>query len=210
MTITKYKLNKIFETLKQMCPEPRTELTYKNNYQLLIAVVLSAQATDISVNKVTDQLFKVVRSPEELVALGLNKVKNYIKSIGLFNTKAKNILALSLLLVERHNSEVPNNFAELILLPGVGEKTAKVVLNEAFRIPTIAVDTHIFRVSHRLGLSSEKNPDKLGRELEKIVPKQYKLNCHHWLILHGRYICKARTPLCDKCIISSWCKTKRS
>lgn len=195
----------IFERLKKGNPNPTTELNFSNPYTLLVAVALSAQATDISVNKATELLFAKVDTPRKMVALGEAKLKDYIKTIGLYNTKAKNVIALSQALIDGHNSEVPQDHAALVKLPGVGRKTANVVMNEAFGEPTIAVDTHIFRVSHRLEFANGKTPDAVETQLHKIIPERYKQKAHHWLLLHGRYVCKARTPECYRCVIRDLC-----
>ena len=187
---------------------PRTELEYINPYTLLVAVVLSAQATDVSVNKATEALFKVADTPQKMVALGEGRLKSFIKTIGLFNTKAKNVIALSETLVEKYGGAVPKTREELEALPGVGRKTANVVLNVAFGEPTIAVDTHIFRVGNRTGLARGKTPRAVEDKLVKVVPKKYLLHAHHWLILHGRYICTARKPKCPECPVRSVCEYK--
>ena len=197
-----------FARLKKAMPEPETELEYENVYHLLVAVVLSAQATDIGVNRATGPLFRIVKTPAQMVALGEKKLIDHIKTIGLFRTKAKNVIALSHLLLERHGGEVPHTHEELKALPGVGRKTANVVLNVAFGEPTIAVDTHIFRVGNRTGLAPGKTPLHVETKLNKVVPDRFKLHAHHWLILHGRYICKARKPECPKCIIEDLCAYK--
>ncbi len=197
-----------FARLKKAMPEPETELEYDNVYQLLVAVVLSAQATDVGVNRATGPLFKVVKTPAQMVALGEQKLIDHIKTIGLFRTKAKNVIALSHLLLERHGGEVPRTHAELEALPGVGRKTANVVMNVAYGEATIAVDTHIFRVGNRTGLAPGKNPLQVELKLLKRVPEEYKLHAHHWLILHGRYTCKARTPLCPACVVNDLCTFK--
>jgi endonuclease-3 len=197
-----------FARLKKAMPEPETELEYDNVYQLLVAVVLSAQATDVGVNRATGPLFKVVKTPAQMVALGEAKLIDHIKTIGLFRTKAKNVIALSHLLLERHGGEVPRTHAELEALPGVGRKTANVVMNVAYGEATIAVDTHIFRVGNRTGLAPGKNPLQVELKLLKRVPEEYKLHAHHWLILHGRYTCKARTPLCAACVVNDLCTFK--
>ena len=194
-----------FEILAEAEPNPRTELNFINPYTLLVAVALSAQATDVGVNKATGPLFKLVDTPEKMVALGLDGIKSYIKTIGLFNTKAQNVLALSQILIDQHNSQVPEDRAALEALPGVGRKTANVVLNEAFGHPTIAVDTHIFRVGNRTGMAPGKTPDAVESELNRRVPDKFKQGAHHWLILHGRYICKARKPDCSQCRIFDLC-----
>ncbi len=195
----------IFKRLKKQNPEPRTELDYKNPYTLLVAVALSAQATDIAVNKATAALFEIADTPQKMLDLGEEALKNFIKTIGLHNAKAKNVILLSRKLLDEFGGVVPQTRDELVTLPGVGRKTANVVLNEVFRQPTIAVDTHIFRVSNRLGLSYGKTPDQVEEGLENIIPKRYKLHAHIWLILHGRYICKARKPECAKCILVDVC-----
>jgi len=197
-----------FARLRKAMPEPETELEYDNVYQLLVAVVLSAQATDVGVNRATGPLFKVVKTPAQMVALGEAKLIDHIKTIGLFRTKAKNVIALSHLLLERHGGEVPRTHEELEALPGVGRKTANVVMNVAYGEATIAVDTHIFRVGNRTGLAPGKNPLQVELKLLKRVPEEYKLHAHHWLILHGRYTCKARTPLCPDCVVNDLCTFK--
>ncbi|HKQ44641.1 MAG TPA: endonuclease III [Rhizomicrobium sp.] len=197
-----------FARLKKIDPEPKTELQYVNPYTLLVAVALSAQATDKSVNKATAPLFKAVKTPEAMVALGEEKLKDAIKTIGLYRGKAKNVIALSKILIERHGGAVPKDRDALQALPGVGRKTANVVLNVAFGEPTIAVDTHIFRVSNRTGLAPGKDVLEVERGLEKIVPAPYKSHAHHWLILHGRYTCVARTPLCPVCVVRDLCRFK--
>ena len=206
----KKDIEKIFYYLNSQNNSPKTELSYSSPYTLLIAVILSAQSTDKSVNKVTSKLFKVVSSPREMIDLGENKLKNLIKTIGLFNTKAKNIILTSQILVENFNSEVPKTRDKLESLPGVGRKTANVILNEAFGFPTIAVDTHIFRLSNRIGLSKGKNPLEVELDLEKNIPEKWKKHAHHWLILHGRYICKSRKPMCWDCKIKNECKYYKS
>ena len=196
----------VFDILAAQTPEPRTELQFTNPFTLLVAVVLSAQATDASVNKATGPLFAVADSPKKMVALGEARIKSYVKTIGLFNMKAKNVFKLSQLLIANHNSEVPKERGALEALPGVGRKTANVVLNEAFGHPTIAVDTHIFRVGNRTGLAPGKDPDAVERELNRRVPDRFKKGAHHWLILHGRYVCKARKPDCSVCSIHAYCQ----
>ncbi|WP_296350756.1 endonuclease III [Reyranella sp.] len=197
-----------FARLRQAIPEPETELEYDNVYQLLVAVVLSAQATDVGVNRATKPLFEKIKTPPQMVALGEKKLIDYIKTIGLFRTKAKNVIALSHLLIERHGGEVPHTHAELQDLPGVGRKTANVVMNVAFGEATIAVDTHIFRVGNRTGLAPGKNPLQVELKLLKRVPEEFRLHAHHWLILHGRYTCKARTPMCPTCVVNDLCTFK--
>ena len=204
----KADIEEFYRRLQEQLPEPKGELKYVNPYTLLVAVVLSAQATDIGVNKATGPLFKVVQTPEGMVALGEAKLRNYIKTIGLFNAKAKNTIGLSKLLIEKHNSEVPCDRDALEALPGVGRKTANVVLNMAFGEPTIAVDTHIFRIGNRTGLAPGKTPLAVEKKLEKSTPKHYKLHAHHWLILHGRYVCKARKPDCAACVVTDLCRFK--
>ena len=195
----------LFDRLAAALPEPKSELDYRNPYTLLVAVVLSAQATDAGVNKATPALFAAADTPEKMVALGEGRVKELIKTIGLFNTKAKNVIALSRLLIERHGGQVPRDRAALEALPGVGRKTANVVLNVAYGEPTIAVDTHIFRVANRTGLAPGRTPLAVEQALEKVVPPARKLHAHHWLILHGRYVCKARKPDCPACVIRDLC-----
>ncbi|MEI7871227.1 MAG: endonuclease III [Alphaproteobacteria bacterium] len=197
-----------FARLKKAIPEPETELEYENVYHLLVAVVLSAQATDIGVNRATGPLFKTIKTPAQMVALGEKKLIDHIKTIGLFRNKAKNVIALSHLLIERHGSEVPRTHDELQALPGVGRKTANVVMNVAFGEATIAVDTHIFRVGNRTGLAPGKNPLQVELKLLKRVPEEYRMHAHHWLILHGRYTCKARTPMCPACVVNDLCTFK--
>jgi endonuclease-3 len=204
--MTRKDVDEFFRRLAATRPDPRSELAFINPYTLLVAVVLSAQATDAGVNKATGKLFAVVDTPQKMVALGEAALRDYIKTIGLFNTKAKNIIALSRILVERHGGAVPRERDALEALPGVGRKTANVVLNIAFGEPTIAVDTHIFRVGNRTGLAPGKNPFEVEQKLEQAVPASYKLHAHHWLILHGRYTCLARKPLCEKCIIADLCR----
>jgi endonuclease-3 len=204
----KKTINAIFQTWQDHHPNPKTELIYCNNYTLLIAVVLSAQSTDISVNKATQELFKIADNPLKMLEIGENNLKKYISSIGLFNGKASNIIKLSKILIEEFNGEIPQNFEQLKSLPGVGRKTANVVLNCAFGKPTIAVDTHVFRVANRLGLVDEANVEKTEFALLKIIPKKFLYHAHHWLILHGRYVCIARKPKCHECKINSFCLKK--
>lgn len=203
------KRTAIYSTLRARMPAPTTELSYKTPFELLIAVILSAQATDISVNKATDKLYPVARTPESILDLGVDGLKPYIRTIGLFNSKAENIIKTCRMLIEKHDSSVPRTRAELEALAGVGRKTANVVLNTAFGEPTIAVDTHIFRVANRTGLAKGKTPLEVERRLTKLTPDEFKLDAHHWLILHGRYVCKARTPLCSECSIVEWCEYKK-
>ncbi|MFP4314226.1 MAG: endonuclease III [Alphaproteobacteria bacterium] len=204
----KADIYEFFCRLRESNPEPQSDLEWTNAYTLLVAVVLSAQATDEGVNRATKDLFKIADTPEKMVALGLEGIKDHIKTIGLFNNKAKNVLALSEKLIAEHNSEVPDTREALVALPGVGRKTANVVLNIVFKQPTMAVDTHIFRVSNRLGMAKGKTPDQVEAGLEKVVPKEFALHAHHWLILHGRYTCKARKPLCENCKVADLCRSK--
>ncbi len=198
----------IFSRLREHNPNPETELEYSSPYELLVAVALSAQATDVSVNKATRKLFPVANTPQQMVELGEEGLKQYIKTIGLFNSKAKNVVAMSRLLLERHGGEVPANRDDLVALPGVGRKTANVVLNTAFRQPAMAVDTHIFRVSNRTKIAPGKNVDEVEARLMRVVPKEFLMDAHHWLILHGRYVCTARKPKCGACIIEDLCEYK--
>ena len=200
------KRRRIFERLKAANPEPTTELHYRSPFELLVAVILSAQATDKGVNKATEQLFKVANTPQAILKLGENGLKKYIKTIGLFNAKAKNIFATCGLLVDKHKGRVPDNREDLEALPGVGRKTANVILNTAFGQPTIAVDTHIFRVANRIGLAAGKTPLAVEKQLLENVPKSFMHDAHHWLILHGRYVCTARKPQCPTCIIRDLCE----
>jgi endonuclease III len=203
---TKKEAETFFSRLKAQCPNPRTELVYRNPYTLLVAVVLSAQATDKGVNKATESLFKIADTPAKMVALGEKGLTEYIKTIGLYRNKAKNVIALSEVLIAEHRGQVPENREALEALPGVGRKTANVVLNVAFGEPTIAVDTHIFRVANRTALAPGKNPREVEDGLEKIVPAAYLQHAHHWLILHGRYVCVARTPKCPDCVVRDLCR----
>lgn len=202
------KREAIFRTLASANPDPRTELKYQSPFELLIAVILSAQATDISVNNVTTELFEIANTPAKILGLGERELKRRIKTIGLFNTKARNILKTCQLLVEQHGGKVPDNRKDLEALPGVGRKTANVILNTAFGQPTIAVDTHIFRVSNRTGLAPGKTPLDVEQKLLRNTPKKYRQGAHHWLILHGRYVCKARKPACPECAIVDYCEYK--
>ena len=195
-----------FKRLKKHNPEPTTELIYKTPFELLVAVTLSAQATDVSVNKATRELFKVANTPEKIAALKVTGLKKYIKTIGLYNNKAKNIIAACKILIKEHGSKVPEDRESLEALPGVGRKTANVILNTAFGQPTIAVDTHIFRVSNRTGLAPGKNVLQVEKNLLELVPKLYKKDAHHWLILHGRYTCIARKPRCGSCVVEDLCE----
>lgn len=203
------QIETLFERLSADAPEPQTELNYSNPYTLVVAVALSAQATDVGVNKATAELFKIADSPAKMLALGEEKLIEHIRTIGLYRNKAKNVIALSQLLIDEFGGEVPSTREELIRLPGVGRKTANVVLNVAFGQPTIAVDTHIFRVSNRTGLAPGKDVLAVELKLEKRVPETYLQHAHHWLILHGRYICKARKPLCPRCTIADVCNFKQ-
>ncbi|MFQ5659855.1 MAG: endonuclease III [Gammaproteobacteria bacterium] len=199
----------IFERLRAQNPQPATELKYSSPFELLVAVILSAQATDVSVNSSTSELFAVANSPEAIIKLGIRRLKSYIKSIGLYNSKAENIIKTCKMLVEQHNSRVPEDSVSLQALPGVGRKTANVILNTAFGHPTIAVDTHIFRVANRTAIAPGKNVLEVERKLLKLVPKQFRKNAHHWLILHGRYICMARKPKCGECMIRDLCEWRQ-
>lgn len=196
---------KIFDTLQKNNPAPRTELQFSTHFELLIAVMLSAQATDISVNKATQHLFPIANTPEKIIALGIEALKKYIRTINLYPTKAKHIIKTCELLISRFNSTVPNNRIDLESLPGVGRKTANAILNTAFHEATIAVDTHIFRVANRTGLAKGKTPRAVEDILVKTIPQKYRHDAHHWLVLHGRYICTARHPKCDQCPIEKWC-----
>jgi endonuclease III len=204
----KADIETFFHRLQEADPEPKGELHYVNSYTLLVAVVLSAQATDVGVNKATGPLFEAADTPEKMLALGEAKIRDYIKSIGLFNNKAKNVYALSRQLIDHHGSVVPEDRETLETLPGVGRKTANVVLNNAFGHPTIAVDTHLFRLGNRTGLAPGKTPLAVEKRLEKRIPETYKRHAHHWLILHGRYVCKARKPDCGACIVRDVCGYK--
>lgn len=204
----KAQIHEFFSRLRAANPEPRSDLEYTNAYTLLVAVVLSAQATDAGVNKATRSLFQIADSPQKMLKLGLESLKEHIKTIGLYNNKAKNVMALSDILIRDHNGKVPGTREELMKLPGVGRKTANVVLNVAFGQPTMAVDTHIFRVSNRTGLAPGKTPDDVEEKLVKAVPEEFALNAHHWLILLGRYTCKARKPECPACPVRDLCGWK--
>jgi endonuclease-3 len=206
--LKKDQIDQVFEIFSADNPSPKTELSFTNNYTLLVAVVLSAQATDIGVNKATKSLFEKLDTPEQMVELGEESLKQYIKTIGLFNSKAKNVIALSKDLIEKHNSVVPDNLEDLVALAGVGVKTANVILNCAFGQPTIAVDTHVYRVSNRLGIVKTKTPDQTGDKLVKKIPLKWRMHAHHWLILQGRYICKARKPICNDCKVNHICEFK--
>ena len=204
--MTKKQVQIFFERLQAQRPHPTTELNFSNPFELLIAVTLSAQATDVSVNKATDRLFPIANTPEAIYALGEEGLKTYIKTIGLYNSKAANVIKTCKILIEQHNSQVPDQRAALEALPGVGRKTANVVLNTAFGQPTMAVDTHIFRLSNRTGLAVGKNVLEVEQRLMKVIPKKFMLDAHHWLILHGRYCCIARKPKCAECVVSDVCQ----
>ncbi|WP_028115122.1 endonuclease III [Ferrimonas senticii] len=206
--MNKDKRRLILERLREQRPNPETELEFSNPYELLVAVALSAQATDVSVNKATRNLFPLANTPQAMLDLGLEGVKAQIKTIGLYNTKAVNVIKAAQILVDKHGGEVPENREALEALPGVGRKTANVVLNTAFGWPTIAVDTHIFRVSNRTKFAMGKNVDEVEQKLLKVVPAEFKVDVHHWLILHGRYTCLARKPRCGSCIIEDLCEFK--
>ena len=206
--MNRQKRTAIFSTLRARNPEPTTELRYGSPFELLIAVILSAQATDVSVNAATDRLYKVANTPEALLDLGVDGLKPYIKTIGLYNSKAENIIKTCRILIEQHDSAVPRTREALEKLPGVGRKTANVVLNTAFGEATIAVDTHIFRVSNRTGIAPGKTPLEVEKRLLRLTPEEFLKDAHHWLILHGRYVCKARKPLCGDCPIVEWCEYK--
>ena len=202
------EINSLFKNLSKIIKNPRSDLKYKNKFTLLASVVLSAQCTDVNVNNVTKNIYPKYNKPEHFVKLGRKKIEKLIKSIGLFRNKAKSVYLLSKQLIEKHNGKVPKNFDDLYALPGVGKKTASVVLNEGFGLPTIAVDTHVFRVSNRTGLARGKNPDEVQQNLYKVVPKKYLKKAGHTILLHGRYTCKARKPLCKICVIRKYCKFK--
>ena len=202
------KRAEIFRRLREVNPKPRSELEYATPFQLLISVILSAQATDVGVNKATRKLYPVAGTAETILALGEEKLRGYIATIGLFNAKAKNVITTCKILVDEYGGEVPRTREALEALPGVGRKTANVVLNTAFGMPTIAVDTHIFRVANRTGLAPGKTVRAVEDKLEKVVPDEFKLDAHHWLILHGRYVCKARKPDCPQCVIRDLCEYK--
>jgi len=202
------EINSIFKNLNRVIKDSRSDLKYKNKFTLLVSVVLSAQCTDVNVNNVTKNIYPKYNKPEHFVKLGKKKIEKLIKSIGLFRNKAKSVYLLSKQLIEKHNGKVPNNFEDLHALPGVGRKTASVVLNEGFGLPTIAVDTHVFRVSNRTGLAYGKNPDEVQQNLYKVIPKKYLKKAGHTILLHGRYTCKARKPLCKICVIRKYCKFK--
>ncbi|MFO8142284.1 MAG: endonuclease III [Marinobacter sp.] len=207
--MNKEKRTAIFTRLRDENPTPTTELNYRNPFELLIAVILSAQATDVGVNKATDKLYPVANTPEAIHGLGVDGLKAYIKTIGLFNSKADNVIKTCKILIEQHGSEVPDNREALEALPGVGRKTANVVLNTAFRQPAMAVDTHIFRVSNRTGIAPGKNVVEVEKRLMRLVPKDFLMDAHHWLILHGRYTCTARKPKCGACLIEDLCEFRQ-
>jgi endonuclease-3 len=202
----KKQVVRLFEHLRNLDPEPKTELKYNNHFELLAAVMLSAQSTDVGVNKATAKLFPIANTPQAILDLGETALKSYISTIGLYNSKAKHLIQTCRILVDKHQGKVPNTRKELEALPGVGRKTANVVLNVLFGEPTMAVDTHIFRVSNRTGLASGKTPLEVEKKLLKVIPKAFMLHAHHWLILHGRYTCMARKPLCHQCPIHDCCQ----
>ena len=207
--MNKIKRTEIFSRWRDANPKPTTELRYSNSFELLIAVILSAQATDVSVNKATEKLYPVANTPETILALGVNGLKQYIKTIGLFNSKSENVIKTCRMLIQNHDSQEPGNREALEALPGVGRKTANVVLNTAFQRVAMAVDTHIFRVSNRTGIAPGKNVLEVERKLLKFIPAEFLLDAHHWLILHGRYTCIARTPRCGSCLIEDLCEYKK-
>ena len=207
--LNRAQIAEIYARLSRENPDPVTELNYSNPFTLVVAVALSAQATDVGVNKATRALFAAADTPEAMLALGEEAVREHIKTLGLFRNKAKNVIALSAMIVERFGGEVPRTREELVQLPGVGRKTANVVLNEAFGQPTMAVDTHIFRVSNRTGMAPGKNPVEVELNLLRVTPDAYRLGAHHWVLLHGRYVCKARTPECYRCVIADLCRFAR-
>ncbi|MGI9283489.1 MAG: endonuclease III [Endozoicomonas sp.] len=206
--MNKEKRTQIFTRLRDQNPNPTTELNFSSPFELLIAVILSAQATDVGVNKATDKLFPVANTPQAIFDLGVEGLKEYIKTIGLFNAKAENVIKTCRIMLDQHEGEVPDTREALEALPGVGRKTANVVLNTAFKQPTMAVDTHIFRVSNRTGIAPGKNVLEVEKRLVRLIPKEFLLDAHHWLILHGRYVCKARKPQCGSCIIEDLCEFK--
>jgi len=209
MLLDKFQALKLIQKLNKSIQKPETSLKYRNQFTLLTSVLLSAQCTDTNVNNVTKYIYKKYYTPKHFAELGISKIKRMIKSIGLFNMKSKNLFNLSKILIKKFQSKVPNNFEDLISLPGVGRKTANVVLNAAFDKPTIAVDTHVFRVSNRTGLTKGKNPDQVEEQLLKILPNRYLKKAHHLILLHGRYTCKSRNPLCGKCVINKICLYKK-
>lgn len=207
--MNKDKRTAIYSKLRELDPNPDTELKYQSPFELLVSVILSAQATDISVNKATDKLYKVANTPQAIFELGVGGLKPYIRTIGLFNSKAENIVKTCRILLDEFDGAVPRTRDTLESLPGVGRKTANVVLNTAFGEPTIAVDTHIFRVANRTGLAKGKTPLEVEKRLVKLTPEEFQKDAHHWLILHGRYVCKARKPLCGECPIIAWCEYRK-
>ncbi len=207
--MNKDKRTAIYAKLRDLNPSPQTELHYNSPFELLISVILSAQATDVGVNKATDKLYPVANSPQAIYDLGVDGLKHYIRTIGLFNSKAENIIKTCRILLDQFNAEVPRTRDELESLPGVGRKTANVILNTAFGEATIAVDTHIFRVANRTGLAKGKTPLEVETRLTRLTPEEFMLDAHHWIILHGRYICKARKPLCMQCPIIEWCEYRK-
>jgi endonuclease-3 len=207
--VNRDKRTAIYRTLRDGNPNPRTELEYQSPFELLISVILSAQATDVSVNKATGQLYKVANTPQAILDLGIEGLTPYIRTIGLFNSKAKNIIKTCQILLDEHDGEVPRTREALESLPGVGRKTANVILNTAFGEPTIAVDTHIFRVANRTGLAKGKTPLEVEKRLVRLTPDEFRKDAHHWLILHGRYVCKARKPMCGNCPIVEWCEYRK-
>lgn len=206
--MNKQNIYEFFSRLRERDPEPKSDLEWTNAYTLLVAVTLSAQATDEGVNRATKNLFKIADTPQKMQALGLDGLKNHIKTIGLYNNKAKNVIAMADILINDFGGEVPQTREELVSLPGVGRKTANVVLNEVFGQPTMAVDTHVFRTANRLKIAPGKNVDQVEQKLLKVVPDEFMLHAHHWLIIHGRYTCKARKPECGKCIVTDLCTAK--
>jgi endonuclease-3 len=207
--VNREKRTAIYSRLRELDPHPTTELDYGTAFELLISVILSAQATDVGVNKATARLYKVANTPQAILDLGIAGLKSYIRTIGLFNSKAENIIKTCRILLEEHGGEVPRTREALERLPGVGRKTANVILNTAFGEPTIAVDTHIFRVANRTGLAEGKTPLEVEKRLVKLTPEEFRKDAHHWLILHGRYVCKARRPECSRCPIVEWCEYRR-
>ena len=208
-TMNKEKRTEIFTRFRADNPNPTTELNYATPFELLVAVILSAQATDVGVNKATDKLYAVANTPAAILALGVDGLKSYIKTIGLFNTKAENVIKTCQALLDKHNGRVPDNRQDLEALPGVGRKTANVVLNTAFGQPTMAVDTHIFRVANRTGIAPGKDVVEVEKRLIRLIPAEFLMDAHHWLILHGRYVCKARKPQCGSCVIEDLCEYKQ-
>jgi len=206
--MTPKTIREIFKRFQKENPNPKTELHYKTPFEFLVAVILSAQATDVSVNKATKELFKIANTPEKMLTLKEEGLKEYIKTIGLYNSKAKSIINMSQLLVDQYHGKVPNTREALEKLPGVGRKTANVVLNALYHMPTIAVDTHVLRLGNRIGMAPGKTPLEVEEKLEKVVPEEFKMNASHWLVLHGRYVCKAKKPLCKTCIINDLCEYK--